>query len=157
MYPDVQRRAKKEIDGAVGSGRFVTYDDRSSLPYIEALYREVMRWRPMLPLSVSHATTSDDIYKGYYIPKGKCAIQIMSARLCLNKQCLMSPGTAVTSNIWYVGVPPGIDNRLYLHRAITRDSNKYPDPDTFNPNRFFDDNGELNDDDVGYVFGFGRR
>lgn len=42
-------------------------------------------------------------------------------------------------------------------RAIAHDPKRYPKPDEFNPGRFFGTNGELNDDDVGYVFGFGRR
>jgi len=71
MYPEVQRRAQKEIDEVVGSKRLVNYDDWSSLPYVEALLREVLRWRPVAPLSLPHSTTTDDVYKGYYIPKGK--------------------------------------------------------------------------------------
>lgn len=70
LHPDVLSRAQKDIDAVIGSERLITYDDRASLPYIEALYRETLRWRPVAPLSVAHATTSDDIYKGYYIPKG---------------------------------------------------------------------------------------
>lgn len=71
MYPEVQRRAQKEIDEVVGSKRLINYDDWSSLPYVEALLREVMRWRPIAPLSLAHSTTTDDVYKGYYIAKGK--------------------------------------------------------------------------------------
>lgn len=37
------------------------------------------------------------------------------------------------------------------------DEAKYLDPSVFNPGRFFDDQGNLNDDTVSYVFGFGRR
>lgn len=33
----------------------------------------------------------------------------------------------------------------------------YKDPEAFNPERFFDKDGNLNDDDSGYTFGFGRR
>lgn len=44
-----------------------------------------------------------------------------------------------------------------ISRAIAHDPEKYPEPHTFNPSRFFDQNGKLNDDDVSYVFGFGRR
>lgn len=99
MYPDVQSRAKKEIDAIIGSERLITYDDRSSLPYTEALYREVMRWRPVVPLSLSHAATSDDTYKGYYIPKGKYGIWAMDAGTYI--QYFVFPGTTLTSNIWY--------------------------------------------------------
>ncbi|KAJ7578133.1 cytochrome P450 [Mycena floridula] len=41
--------------------------------------------------------------------------------------------------------------------AITRDETAYPDPESFIPERFIKSDGSLNDDDMGYVFGFGRR
>ena len=74
MYPDAQRKAQDEIDRVVGSNRLPSYDDRTSLPYVEALYREVMRWGPPSPLNTAHTTAKDDIYKGYFIPKGKTFI-----------------------------------------------------------------------------------
>ncbi|KAI3615977.1 cytochrome p450 [Moniliophthora roreri] len=45
-----QQRAQQEIDAIVGRGRLPTLDDRRSLPYVEAIYREVMRWYPALPI-----------------------------------------------------------------------------------------------------------
>lgn len=68
--PDVVKRAQTELDAVVGRDRLPNYDDHDSLPYIEAIVREVLRWRPVLPLSPPHSTTGDDIYKGYFIPKG---------------------------------------------------------------------------------------
>ncbi|KAG2353180.1 cytochrome P450 [Suillus spraguei] len=70
LYPDVQKRAQAEIDSVVGRDRLPTFEDRESLPYIEAILRETFRWEPVVPLGVPHATTSDDIYDGYFIPKG---------------------------------------------------------------------------------------
>lgn len=70
-HPEIQRRAQQEIDDVVGPGRLVTLDDRESLPYVEALNRELMRWKPVLPLGVAHCTTQNDVYKGHFIPKGK--------------------------------------------------------------------------------------
>lgn len=69
-YPLAQLKAQQEIDNLTGGQRLPNYDDRPSLPYVEALFREVMRWRPVLPLGVPHAASDDDIYNGYYIPKG---------------------------------------------------------------------------------------
>lgn len=40
---------------------------------------------------------------------------------------------------------------------MTHDETKYTDPDAFKPERFFDRNGDLNDDDTVLTFGFGRR
>jgi len=69
--PDIQRRAQLQIDAVVGKGRLPTFDDRDRLPYVDAIIYETLRLRPPLPLGVPHATTEDDHYKGYYIPKGK--------------------------------------------------------------------------------------
>ncbi|CAA7263086.1 unnamed protein product [Cyclocybe aegerita] len=41
--------------------------------------------------------------------------------------------------------------------AMMRDEKKYPDPEDFKPERFFDANGELNGDDKVLAYGFGRR
>jgi cytochrome P450 len=42
-------------------------------------------------------------------------------------------------------------------RAMTHDKSVYPEPFAFKPERFFDKNGDLNDDDRILAFGFGRR
>ncbi|KAG1739612.1 cytochrome P450 [Suillus lakei] len=70
LYPDVQKRAQAEIDSVVGEDHLPTFEDRASLPYIEAVLRETLRWNTLLPLGIPHATSSDDIYNGYFIPKG---------------------------------------------------------------------------------------
>lgn len=46
---------------------------------------------------------------------------------------------------------------LFFFRAITHDEETYPNPDEFQPERFFNANGTLNDDTIGYAYGFGRR
>ncbi|KAF7357518.1 O-methylsterigmatocystin oxidoreductase [Mycena sanguinolenta] len=69
LHPEIQKKAQTEIDTAIGTDRLPEFKDRPSLPYVEALYREVMRWRPVTPLGVPHASAEDDIYDGYFIPK----------------------------------------------------------------------------------------
>lgn len=136
LYPDVQRRAQAEIDFVVGGDRLPTFKDRDSLPYVESILRETLRWHPVGPLGnlplcyypfaegdfagAPHATLSDDTYNGYFIPKG----------------------ATVICNIW----------------GISRDEKRYPEASSFIPERFLDINNALTDDDPGrYVFGFGRR
>ncbi|KAJ6508743.1 cytochrome P450 [Mycena sanguinolenta] len=70
VHPEAQKKAQTEIDTVIGTHRLPEFEDRASLPYVEALFREVMRWRPALPLGVAHASSVDDIYNGYFIPKG---------------------------------------------------------------------------------------
>lgn len=71
LHPAVQEKAQAEIDRVVGRDRLPEAGDRESLPYLEAVYREVMRWRPALPLALPHCVVQDDNYQGYVIPKGK--------------------------------------------------------------------------------------
>jgi cytochrome P450 len=70
LYPDVQTQARAEIDQAVGHDKMPCLDDRASLPYLDAILCEVLRWYPVFPLGVPHAASNDDVYGGYFIPKG---------------------------------------------------------------------------------------
>ena len=69
-YPDIQKKAQAEIDRIIGSHRLPNFEDRQSLPYIEAIYREIFRSRPPLRINIPHSLSEDDHYKGYYLPKG---------------------------------------------------------------------------------------
>jgi len=76
----------------------------------------------------------DNVYKGYFIPKG----------------------AMVFANIWYVVLlsllrfDDDIETRKMTHDPVT-----YPDPMTFNPERFMGPNPEMDPADL--MFGFGRR
>jgi len=71
---DVQEKAQREIDHVVGSTRLPDFSDRQNLPYVEAIYREVLRCRPPLLMGIPHGLTEDDHYKEYFIPKGTVVI-----------------------------------------------------------------------------------
>jgi cytochrome P450 len=72
--PDVQHRAQAELDSVVGRGRLPTFADAPHLPYVQAVIKETLRWRPALPLGVPHATKEEDWYEGMFIPKGTVCI-----------------------------------------------------------------------------------
>lgn len=85
QFPDAQKKAQQEIDKVVGSSRLPDFEDRASLPYVEALFREVLRWRPPMPLNTAHVATEDDIYNGLHIPKGTWPIiSYASSRILIN-------------------------------------------------------------------------
>ncbi|KAL4258376.1 cytochrome P450 family protein [Pleurotus pulmonarius] len=69
LYPQAQQRGQAEIDRVIGLGRFPTFQDQASLPYINAICKEILRWHPSVPLGVAHSLVAEDEYKGYYIPK----------------------------------------------------------------------------------------
>lgn len=52
LYPDVQVKAHAQIDRVLDSGRLPSFSDYSSLPYIEAIVKESLRWNPVVPLSM---------------------------------------------------------------------------------------------------------
>lgn len=50
LYPDVMRKAQAEIDRVVGRDRLPNFGDYDNLPYMRAMVKEVLRWRPVGPL-----------------------------------------------------------------------------------------------------------
>ncbi|KIM59169.1 hypothetical protein SCLCIDRAFT_1217951 [Scleroderma citrinum Foug A] len=74
LYPEVQAKAQEEIDRVVGHDRLPDFCDRDDLPYVEAILMETLRWYPVVPLGVPHATTKDDVFDGMYIPRGSTVI-----------------------------------------------------------------------------------
>ncbi|KAG9096235.1 hypothetical protein FS749_008866 [Ceratobasidium sp. UAMH 11750] len=115
LHLDVQSRAREEVLGILDPvTRLPEPAAVMQLAYLSRVLKEVMRWIPVLPITVAHATMEQDEYNGYTIP----------AR------------SVILPNIW----------------AVTRDESIYPDPETFNPDRFLDPSVPYE-----YLFGHGRR
>ena len=50
IYPDIQEKARREIDSVIGLGRLPDFNDRGSLPYIDAVVKEgTILLRQVLP------------------------------------------------------------------------------------------------------------
>ncbi|TFK41265.1 cytochrome P450 [Crucibulum laeve] len=137
--PAIQAKAYAELESIVGNSRFPCFDDRSKLPYLEAVLSETLRWNPVTPLgslnfygvyipfadqyrtALPHRAIAEDVYEGYYIPAG----------------------ATVTPNTW----------------AIFHDEALYPEPFKFKPERFLPEDSKHMPPDpaVSGAFGFGRR
>lgn len=76
LFPEIQARAQAELDRVIGPDRLPTPADIENLPYIRAVVLETFRWMPVAPFGVPHATTNDDTYKGYHIPKGASIVPV---------------------------------------------------------------------------------
>ena len=132
LYPEVQAKAHREIDHVVGD-RYPTTEDRDQLPYLNAVWKETLRWAPPVPLGtpilcygvsqftvnslsgVPHVNTQNSEYNGYHIPKGS-----------------------------------------YLHAnigCILRDPEVYDSPSVFNPDRFLNEATP----EPAVAFGYGHR
>ncbi|PVH98954.1 cytochrome P450 [Periconia macrospinosa] len=130
-YPEVQRKAQVEVDSIFTSEKMPRGAEIGSanMPYLQAVFLEVLRWRPGLPLSIPHATTQNDTYGTYFIPAG----------------------TTVLMNVW----------------AIHHNPEDYPNPDTFDPSRFLENDFGVADPSSSsqdntlrrktYAFGAARR
>ena len=114
-HPRVWKRAQAEIDAVVGTDRLPEFDDRPSLPYVDAIIREVLRWRPVLPLSTCQKAGVLSILF-LNVHKLPCARRrkVMSTTVTIYHKvcptgvcCLLAvvsflPGAIVVLNVWYV-------------------------------------------------------
>ena len=50
LHPGVARLAQQELDEVLGGERLAEPSDKPRLPYISAVMKEVLRWRPPNPL-----------------------------------------------------------------------------------------------------------
>ncbi|EKM54990.1 uncharacterized protein PHACADRAFT_119876 [Phanerochaete carnosa HHB-10118-sp] len=73
LNPEIQTQAQEAID-RVCPDRLPTFADQDDLPYIDAIVKESLRWNPVLPIDVAHCSIADDVYRGYYIPKGSLVL-----------------------------------------------------------------------------------
>ncbi|KAA1470701.1 cytochrome P450 [Dentipellis sp. KUC8613] len=90
LNPHLQKRAQAQLDALLSTtsspaplsphARLPTFADAPSLPYVDALVAETLRWHPGAPLGLFHAAARDDVYQGKVIPKG----------------------TMVTANVWAI-------------------------------------------------------
>ncbi|THH14455.1 hypothetical protein EW146_g5883 [Bondarzewia mesenterica] len=69
-HPEVQLKAQEEIDSVIGSDRAPVLEDFQSLPYVQAIIKDTLRFRPIVPLGVPHYTSGDEKVDGFCIPKG---------------------------------------------------------------------------------------
>ncbi|KAF8960408.1 cytochrome P450 [Flammula alnicola] len=141
-YPHVLKKAQEELDRVLKPGQLPDFEDEHALPYITAIVNETLRWRDVLPIAIPHMLQVDDEYKGYRLPAGSIVIP----------------------NAWYERLSyryaaAGMFTEDVMNRAILHDEKTYPDPFTFNPDRFMKD-GKFDHSirDPGLAcWGFGRR
>ena len=73
--PEAMKKAQEELDRVVGRRELPDFCHKDSLPYIDALVKEVLRWGSSLPFSSPGRAMQDDVYRGYFIPRGATVIQ----------------------------------------------------------------------------------
>ncbi|KAF8510633.1 cytochrome P450 [Gautieria morchelliformis] len=79
------------LDEVIGANRLPAFKDRESLPYMNAVCKELQRWRPVAPLGVPHRLMEDDVYDNNFIPRG--SVVIGNAWAILHDETVYGPDT----------------------------------------------------------------
>ena len=53
LWPEIPKKAQAQLDAVVGPTRLPEYDDRDSLPYLNAIFKEVICWVGIAPVGTS--------------------------------------------------------------------------------------------------------
>ncbi|KAG9307470.1 hypothetical protein G9A89_017300 [Geosiphon pyriformis] len=120
VYPDVQKKLQEELDRVMGKGMVWKVEHESQLHYLKAVVYETLRYRPVMNLSIPHETVNDDIYNGYYIPRGSLVI-LNIAGLHMNSELHENSGN--------------FDPQRYLEDGHLREPNDAIDPWNFGRGR----------------------
>jgi cytochrome P450 len=115
-YPQFLPMLHEELDRVCGD-RLPRSEDRPNLPFLRAVIRECLRWRPPVPTGIPHYLSEDDEWNGYHIPKG----------------------STIHPLEWYGQFPllcKAFPSNNLITRAIARDPELFPEPEVFNPLRW---------------------
>ncbi|KAL6878329.1 hypothetical protein ACP4OV_012499 [Aristida adscensionis] len=81
-HPSIMAKVRTEIAGALGGKDTVEEPDAASLPYLNAVVKEVMRLHPVAPVLVPRRAVEDGVeISGYAVPKGSTVFINVWARM----------------------------------------------------------------------------
>ncbi|XP_052028291.1 cytochrome P450 2C50 isoform X2 [Apodemus sylvaticus] len=85
-YPHVTAKVQEEIEHVIGRHRSPCMQDKSHMPYTDAMIHEIQRFIDLAPTALPHEVTCDIKFRNYFIPKGTMVIPSLSSVLRDNKE-----------------------------------------------------------------------
>ncbi|ELT99222.1 hypothetical protein CAPTEDRAFT_73286, partial [Capitella teleta] len=70
QHRDIQEKLQEEVDRVIGSDRYVSVNDRTTMPYTQAAVLELLRSTSVVPMAIPHVTLEKTSVSGYPIPPG---------------------------------------------------------------------------------------
>ena len=113
-HPEAQVRARQEIDRVCTSGgslRLPQMSDLLEMPYVAAMIKETLRWRPTVPLIPPHQVTENLEFDGYFIPTGTVFLinsialssEFANAHMFQPERWIDGSEARTTNNFWGFG------------------------------------------------------
>uniref|UniRef100_A0A2K5K1Q1 Cytochrome P450 family 2 subfamily C member 8 n=1 Tax=Colobus angolensis palliatus TaxID=336983 RepID=A0A2K5K1Q1_COLAP len=126
-HPEVTAKVQEEIVHVIGRRRSPCMQDRSHMPYTDAVVHEIQRYIDLVPTGVPHAVTTDIKFRNYLSPRLSVFFYFQ--------------GTII----------------MTLLTSVLHDDKEFPNPKIFDPGHFRDENGNLKKSDYFMPFSAGKR
>ncbi|XP_061258844.1 cytochrome P450 2C42-like isoform X1 [Bos javanicus] len=85
-HPEVTAKVQEEIDHVIGRHRSPCMQDKSHMPYTDAVVHEIQRYIDLVPTNLPHAVTCDIKFRNYLIPKGTGILTSLTSVLYDDKE-----------------------------------------------------------------------
>ncbi|XP_074195461.1 cytochrome P450 2C19 [Rhinolophus sinicus] len=85
-HPEVAAKVQEEIERVVGRHRSPCMQDRSRMPYSDAVVHEVQRYIDLVPTNLPHSVIRDVKFRNYLIPKGTTIFTSLTSVLHSDKE-----------------------------------------------------------------------
>ncbi|XP_028629354.1 cytochrome P450 2C55-like [Grammomys surdaster] len=85
-HTEVTAKVQEEIDHVIGRHRSPCMQDRTHMPYTDAMVHEIQRYINLIPNNVPHAATCNVRFRNYVIPKGTDLVTSLTSVLHDDKE-----------------------------------------------------------------------